>query len=180
MSLRSESRLERLLHRGVFGVTAEIVPPRSADPAAVTGQARALVGYADAVNLTDNPTSAAHMSPVAGAALAAGAGLEPVVQITTRDRNRLGITSDLLGAWALGARNVLCLTGDPSSEGAPVFDLDVMQLVELVVAMREGSTSYFVGVADTPLDGDLARLEQKLDAGADFVQTQIVYDVDAF
>ena len=146
----------------------------------VREQAEQLVDYADAVNVTDNPTGRVHMSAQAGTAFVAQTGLEPVLQLTCRDRNRLGITSDLLGAWALGARNVLCLTGDPSTEGAPVFDLDVMQLVELVVAMREGSTSYFVGVADTPLDGDLARLEQKLDAGADFVQTQIVYDVDAF
>src|SRR5436189_3951514 len=104
MTVRSESRLERLLHRGVFGVTAEVVPPRSADGSAVTAQARALVGYADAVNLTDNPTSAAHMTPVAGAALVAAAGLEPIVQITTRGRDRLGITSDPAGAWAPGAR----------------------------------------------------------------------------
>src|SRR5205085_9692391 len=105
MVLRSDRRLERLLHRRVCCVTAEVVPRRSADPTAVTAQARALIGYADAVNLTDNPTSSAHMSPVAGAALAAAAGLEPIVQITTRDRNRPGITSALLGAWAPGARN---------------------------------------------------------------------------
>ena len=110
MTLRAESRLERLLHDGVFCVTAEVVPPRSADPAGVVEQARALVGYADAVNVTDNPTSSAHMSSVAGSALVAASGLEPVVQVTCRDRNRLGITSDLLGAWALGARGVLCLT----------------------------------------------------------------------
>jgi methylenetetrahydrofolate reductase (NADPH) len=170
--------LERLLHDGVFVVTAEVVPPKTADPAPVIEQARQLVGYADAVNVTDNPTGAVHMSAQAGAAFVAQAGLEPVLQLTCRDRNRLALTSDLLGAWALGARNVLCLTGDPSTEGAPVFDLDVMQLVALVVA--EESTSYFVGVADTPLAGDLGRLEEKIDAGADFVQTQIVYDVDAF
>ena len=198
MTLRSESRLERLLHRGVFCVTAEVVPPRSADPNAVTAQARALVGYADAVNLTDNPVSAAHMSPVAGAALAAEAGLEPVVQITTRDRNRLGITSDLLGAWALGARNVLCLTGDPPRTGdhpgaKGVFDLSVLDLVGLVTGLRDEGRlltgahidpppRYFVGVADVPLAEryDFGRLEQKAERGADFVQTQIVFDVDGF
>jgi len=198
MTLRSESRLERLLHRGVFGVTAEIVPPRSADPGAVTRQARALVGYADAVNLTDNPTSAAHMTPVAGAALAAGAGLEPVVQITTRDRNRLGITSDLLGAWAMGARNVLCLTGDPPVTGdhpgaKAVYDISVLDLIALVAELRDdgrllsGATiddppKYFIGVADVPLAPgyDVGRLEQKAERGADFVQTQIVFDVDGF
>jgi 5,10-methylenetetrahydrofolate reductase len=198
MALRSDSRLERLLHDGHFIVTAEVVPPRSADPQPVTDQARALVGYADAVNVTDNPTASAHMSPVAGAALVAAAGLEPNVQLTCRDRNRLGLVSDLLGAWALGARNVLCLTGDPPGGGdhpgaAGVFDITVLDLIRLAAGLREDGRlltgahiesppRYFIGVADVPLiDGyDFGRLEQKADAGADFVQTQIVYDVDAF
>ena len=198
MTIRSESRLERLLHRGTFCVTAEVVPPRSADGSAVTAQARALVGYADAVNLTDNPTSAAHMTPVAGAALVAAAGLEPIVQITTRDRNRLGITSDLLGAWALWARSVLCLTGDPPAIGDhpganAVYDVSVLDLVALVAGLRsegrllsgvsiESPPRYFVGVADVPLakSYDFSRIEQKAERGADFVQTQIVFDVDAF
>src|SRR5207247_7818462 len=92
---------------------------RSADPSAVSAQARGLVGYADAVNVTDNPTASAHMSVVAGAGLVSAAGLEPVVQMTCRDRNRLGLTSDLLGTWAMGARTVLCLTGDPPILGDP-------------------------------------------------------------
>jgi 5,10-methylenetetrahydrofolate reductase len=198
MTLRSESRLERLLHEGVFAVTAEVVPPRSADPEAVRIQARGLVGYADAVNVTDNPTSSAHMSSQAGSALVAAAGLEPVVQLTCRDRNRIGLTSDLLGAWALGARNVLCLTGDPPSVGdhpgaKQVFDLTVIELIRLAAGLRaegrllsgaviESPPRYFIGVADVPLsDGySFARLEQKAEAGADFVQTQIVFDLDAF
>jgi methylenetetrahydrofolate reductase (NADPH) len=188
LTLRSDSRLERLLHERAFVVTAEVVPPRSGDPRPVREQAEQLLGYADAVNVTDNPTGAVHMSAQAGAAFVAEAGLEPVVQLTCRDRNRLGITSDLLGAWALGARSVLCLTGDPSNEAKPVFDLSVMDLVALVARIRDGAEPfeapprYFIGVADLPLGegSDLGRLEQKLDAGADFVQTQIVYDVDAF
>jgi methylenetetrahydrofolate reductase (NADPH) len=182
----------------MFCVTAEVVPPRSADGAAVTAQARGLVGYADAVNVTDNPTSSAHMSPVAGAALVAAAGLEPVVQMTCRDRNRLGLTSDLLGAWALGARNVLCLTGDPPAVGdhpetKTVYDLSVMELVGLADRLRREATMlsgaridapprYFIGVADVPLVPGYSfdRLEEKADAGADFVQTQIVFDVEAF
>jgi methylenetetrahydrofolate reductase (NADPH) len=198
MSLRADSRMERLLHRGVFGVTAEVVPPKSADGAAVTAQARGLVGYADAANVTDNPTSSAHMSPVAGAALVAHAGMEPVHQVTCRDRNRLGLTADLLGAWAMGARNVLCLTGDPPEVGdhpgtKGVYDLDVLELIRLVAALRKNGTllsgaqvdvppRYFIGVADVPLSPTYRfdRLEQKADAGADFVQTQIVFDVDAF
>jgi 5,10-methylenetetrahydrofolate reductase len=198
MTVGSESRLERLLHRGVFCVTAEVVPPRSSDPAAVTDQAMGLVGYADAANITDNPASSVHMSPVAGSALVARAGLEPIMQLTTRDRNRLGLTSDLLGAWALGARNVLCLTGDPPGTGdhpeaRGVYDLDVLALIDLVVGLREegrlvsgarieAPPRYFAGVADTPLAPgyDLGRLERKAERGADFVQTQIVFDTDAF
>ena len=197
MTLRSDSRLERILHDHGFAVTAEVVPPKGADAGIVRDQAEALLGYADAVNITDNPTSSAHMSSVAGAALVADSGLEPVVQITTRDRNRLAITADLLGAWALGARNVLCLTGDPVAAGdhpqaSEVFDLNVVDLVRFVVRLRdEGELlsgkrvdeppRYFVGVADVPLvdDYEAGRLEEKVEAGADFVQTQIVYDVDA-
>jgi 5,10-methylenetetrahydrofolate reductase len=198
MTLRSESRLERLLHEGIFAVTAEVVPPRSGAPDAVRAQARGLVGYADAVNVTDNPTSSAHMSSQAGSAMVAAAGLEPVIQLTCRDRNRIGLTSDLLGAWALGARNVLCLTGDPPSAGdhpeaKEVFDLSVVELIGLTAELRsegrllsgafiESPPRYFIGVADVPLaDGySFDRLEQKVEAGADFVQTQIVFDVDAF
>ena len=198
MTLRSESRLERLLHHGVFAVTSEVVPPRSANPRDVEVQARGLVGYADAANLTDNPTSSAHMSPVAASSMVSAAGLEPVVQLTCRDRNRIGLTSDLLGAWALGARNVLCLTGDPPGAGdhpdaKQVFDLSVVELVGLADGLRregrllsgaviEDPPRYFIGVADVPLrEGyDYGRLESKADAGADFVQTQIVFDVEAF
>jgi 5,10-methylenetetrahydrofolate reductase len=163
----------------------------------VREQARALRGYADAVNVPDNPTSTAHMSPVAGLALVAAEGLEPVLQLTCRDRNRLALTGDLLGAWALGARGVLCLTGDrvrADDEGRAleVFDLSVLDLVRFAVELRgdgqllsaeqaRSRPRYFVGVADVPLAPryDPARLEEKADAGADFVQTQIVYDVDA-
>jgi 5,10-methylenetetrahydrofolate reductase len=198
MTIRSASRLERLLHNGVFCVTAEVVPPRSADPMAVSLQARGLVGYADAVNVTDNPTASVHMAATAGAALVSAAGLEPVLQMTCRDRNRLALTADLLGAWGLGARNVLCLTGDPTGTGdhpgaKGVYDLEVTELIQLVAALRtdgrllsgahiEAPPRYFAGVADVPLSTGYRfdRLEQKADAGADFVQTQIVFDVAAF
>jgi 5,10-methylenetetrahydrofolate reductase len=197
MTIRAGSRLERVLHAHGFAVTAEVVPPRSADPEPVRSQARALVGFADAVNVTDSPTGTAHMSPVAGAALAAQAGVEPTIQLAARDRNRLALTGDLLGAWALGARNVLCLTGDLVATGddpraLEVHDLTVIDLVGFAVRLREHGTSltgaplepaprYFVGVAEVPLAEpyDPARLEAKADAGADFFQTQIVYDVDA-
>jgi methylenetetrahydrofolate reductase (NADPH) len=192
------SRLGRILRSGRFCVTAEVVPPRSADPAPVTAQARELVGYADAVNVTDNPASAAHMGPLAGVAFVADAGVEPILQLTCRDRNRLALTSDLLGGWALGARAVLCLSGDPAARGdhpdaKEVYDLTVLDLVRLAAGLRdqgrllsgaiiERPPRYLIGVADLPLaEGyDPARLEAKIDAGADFVQTQIVYDVGAF
>jgi methylenetetrahydrofolate reductase (NADPH) len=192
----SASRLEALVRSRRFGVTSEVVPPRSSDPEPVERQARELVGYADAVNVTDNPTASAHMSPVAGAAIVARTGLEPTLQLTVRDRNRLAIAADLLGAWALGARNLLCLTGDPLSVGdapdaAAVNDLGVLELMSLAARLREESRlpsgaeidpapRYFVGVADSPLVEryDPARLEIKLDAGAGFVMTQIAYDLD--
>jgi 5,10-methylenetetrahydrofolate reductase len=190
-------RLESIARAGRFAVTSEVVPPRSADPRTVFLQARDLVGYADAVNVTDNPTATAHMSPLAGVAAVARAGLEPTLQLTVRDRNRLALTADLLGAWALGARNVLCLTGDPLSvgdhpEATAVIDLAVTDLVRLAAQLRaEGRLlsgavigeppRFFVGVADSPLapNYDAGRLEAKIDAGASFVMTQITYDLDA-
>ena len=190
-------RLAALLAAGEFCVTGEVVPPRSADRVAVTEHARALVGSVDAVNVTDNPAATAHMSPLAGVRFVAEAGLEPTVQLTCRDRNRLGITADLLGAWALGARNLLCLSGDPLSigdhpEATAVNDLSVTDLVVLAKRLRDDGTTladdelavpprFLIGVADVPLADpyDPERLEAKLDAGADVVFTQIAFDVAA-
>jgi methylenetetrahydrofolate reductase (NADPH) len=194
---RPAGRLEALTRSRRFVVTSEVVPPRSADPRAVEEQARELVGYADAVNVADNPAASPHMSPLAGAAAVARAGLEPTLQLTVRDRNRLALTADLLGGWALGARNVLCMTGDPIGvgdhpEAAAVHDVGVVELVRLAAGLRsEGRLSsgaliehpprFYVGVADSPLapDYDPGRLEAKLDAGARFVMTQIAYDLEA-
>jgi methylenetetrahydrofolate reductase (NADPH) len=195
--VKAGGRLAAILASGQFCVTGEIVPPRSADGDVVTEQARALVGIVDAANVTDNPIASAHMSAVAGVRFVAEAGLEPTVQVTCRDRNRLGITADLLGAWALGARNILCLTGDPLAIGdhpdaVAVNDLALLDLVGLVKRMRDDGTTlsgaelvdpprYLIGVADMPLADmyEPARLEVKLDAGADVVWTQIAYDVEA-
>lgn len=191
------SGLEALVRAGRFCVTSEVVPPRSADPSPLDQQARDLVGYADAVNVTDNPVASAHMSPLAGVAAVARAGLEPTVQLTVRDRNRLALSGDLLGAWALGARNVFALTGDPVSVGdepsaATVNDLSVLELITLARTLRDDhrlssgqevdpAPAFFVGVSDTPLVQayDPGRLDAKLDAGADFVITQITYDLEA-
>ena len=190
-------RLAGLLAAGEFCVTGEVVPPRSANGDDVTQHARALVGYVDAANVTDNPVASPHMSALAGVRFVAEAGVEPTFQLVCRDRNRLGITSDLLGAWALGARNVLCLSGDPlkigdHADALAVNDLTVLDLVRLARRMREEGTTlagaeigdpprYLIGVADAPLAEpyEPARLEAKLDAGADLVMTQIVYDVEA-
>jgi methylenetetrahydrofolate reductase (NADPH) len=194
--VKAGGRLAAILAGGGFCVTGEVVPPRSADPAALIEHARSLVGYVDAVNVTDNPTASAHMSALAGVRFAAEAGLEPTVQVTCRDRNRLAITADLLGAWALGARSLLCLSGDPLSvgdhpEAKAVFDLSLHQVVALAQRMREEGTilsgvelaeppRFLVGVADMPLAEpyEPERLEAKLDAGADVVWTQIAYDLE--
>jgi methylenetetrahydrofolate reductase (NADPH) len=190
-------RLAAILASGGFCVTGEVVPPRSGDGRRVTEQARALVGYIDAANVTDNPIASAHMSPLAGVRFVAAAGVEATVQLTCRDRNRLALTADLMGAWALGARNVLCLNGDPLKIGdhpdaAVVNDLSVLELVSLAKRMREQGTTlsgaeiadpprYLIAVADMPLADpyDPRRLEVKLDAGADMVMTQIAYDIEA-
>jgi methylenetetrahydrofolate reductase (NADPH) len=197
MSAAIGGHLAALLARDEFVVTGEIVPPVGASITPITDHAVALVGSVDAVNLTDNPTATPHMSPVAGVAATAAAGIEPTIQLTVRDRNRMALTGDLLGAWALGARNLFCLSGDPvhigdHPEAAVVADLDVNQAIGLAKRMREDGTTlagvdladpprFLIGVADLPLADpyDPARLEGKLDAGADFVMTQIVYDVEA-
>jgi methylenetetrahydrofolate reductase (NADPH) len=197
MSAGVGGHLASLLHRHEFVVTGEIVPPRGASIASVTDHAVALIGSVDAVNLTDNPTATPHMSPLAAVAATTAAGIESTVQLTARDRNRLAITSDLLGAWALGARNVLCLTGDPiqigdHADAAVAADLDVQGVIGLARRLRDDGMTlsgaevadpprFLIGVADVPLAGgyDPSRLESKLDAGADFVMTQITYDAEA-
>ena len=190
-------RLAAILRSGSFAVTGEIAPPRGGDGAVVTAHARALVGSIDAANVTDNPIASAHMSAVAGAAFVSRAGVEPTLQLTCRDRNRLAITSDLLGAWALGARNVLCLSGDPMRVGddagaLTVTDVSVLDVVEGVRRLRDEGLAmngaevadpprYTIGVAEMPLADpyDPAHLERKLAAGADLLFTQIAYDVEA-
>ncbi len=190
-------RLAGLLATGAFVVTSEVVPPLAASGGRIAAAARGLVGYVDAVNVTDNPVASARMSPVAGVRLVADVGLEPTLQLTVRDRNRLALTADLLGGWAMGARNLLCLTGDPLSVGdhpdaATVGDLSLHDLVRLARRLRDEGRGtadadvvdpprFLIGVADMPLADpyDPARLEAKLDAGADAIWTQIAYDIDA-
>lgn len=195
------SNLERVLRAGHFAVTAELGPPQSADAEVIRKKAALLRGYCDAVNITDNQTAIVRMSSIGAGTLVVQEGLEPVIQMTCRDRNRLAIQSDLLGAYALGMRNLLCLTGDHQTFGnhptaKNVFDIDSIQLVQLVTAMRDikvfqcgeafkgQEPRFFVGAAAAPFAGPIEfrpyRLAKKVQAGANFIQTQLVYDVDAF
>lgn len=198
--LKVGSNLERSLGTGEFAVTAELGPPRGADADEVRESANVLKGYADAVNVTDCQTAIVRMSSISACSLVIGEGVEPVAQMTCRDRNRIGIQSDLLGAYALGVRNLLCLTGDhpkfgdhPTARG--VFDFDSIQLVQLVRQMRdegrlfsgdemEHPPSFFIGAAENPFADPLGfraiRLEKKANAGADFIQTQIIYNLERF
>ncbi len=195
------SNLERVLRAGHFAVTAELGPPQSADGSVIRKKAALLRGYCDAVNITDNQTAIVRMSSMASAVIVLQEGLEPVMQMTCRDRNRLAIQSDLLGAYALGIRNLLCLTGDHQTFGnhptaKNVFDIDSIQMIQMVAAMRDQhifqcgdpfkgqEPRFFIGAAAAPFADPVEfrpyRLAKKVKAGANFIQTQLVYDVAAF
>jgi methylenetetrahydrofolate reductase (NADPH) len=194
------SGLSDRLASGAFAVTAEISPPRGAGTGPVTETAGLLRDWVDAVNVTDNQGANVRLASWAGSLATLAAGLEPVMQMTCRDRNRIALQSDALGASALGIRNILLMTGDhPKSgdhpEAKPVFDLDSIQLLWTLRHMRDqgavltGRTldpppEFFLGAVDNPVatpDGSgAARLGQKVDAGAQFVQTQFVFDIAAF
>jgi len=198
---KAGSNLERVLRAGYFAVTAELGPPKSADAQIIRHKAAILRGYVDAANVTDNQTAIVRMSSIAASALALQEGLEPVMQMTCRDRNRLAQQSDLLGAYALGIRNCLCLTGDHQSfgnhpEAKNVFDLDSIGLIAMVKGLRdfhkfqcgeeiaEGAPAFFIGAAENPFAPPYEwrpfRLSKKVQAGADFIQTQLVYNVPRF
>jgi methylenetetrahydrofolate reductase (NADPH) len=198
---RSGSRLERTLREGHFAVTAELGPPQNADPEVIRKKARLLKGYCDAANITDNQTAIVRMSSIGAGTIAFQEGIEPVIQMTCRDRNRLAMQSDLLGAYALGMRNLLCLTGDHQSFGnhptaKNVHDLDSMQLIQMVAGLRDKHAfqcgdeikgiepRFFVGAAANPFGDPFEwrplRLGKKVKAGADFVQTQLIYNIDRF
>ncbi|MEJ2550294.1 MAG: methylenetetrahydrofolate reductase [Anaerolineales bacterium] len=198
---KSGSRLERLLRAGEFVVTGELGPPQGADGGVIREKAALLKGVVDATNITDNQTAIVRMSSIGAGTIVVQEGLEPIIQMTCRDRNRLAIQSDLLGAYALGMRNVLCLTGDHQSFGnhptaKNVHDLDSVQLIQMVVKMRdEGKFEcgdemktieprFFVGAAANPFGDPFEyrpyRLAKKVAAGVDFIQTQLIYNIERF
>ena len=197
-STSAQGKLERLLRAGAFVVTAETTPPISADPTALLEVTAELRDWADAVNVTDGAGAKSHMSSLAAAALLVQASIEPVLQFTIRDRNRLALQNDLLGAGALGISNVLCLTGDDVSAGDQpdakmVMDMDSRGLMALARDMRDTrrlptgrpigkAPNLFIGAADAPheLDNEwsAAGLQSKIDAGAQFFQTQFCFDID--
>ncbi len=199
MGYRSD--LEKILSEKGFAVTAEIGPPKGSDPNKIKEKAEMLRGCADAFNVTDNQTAVVRMSSLAGCRIILDIGLEPVMQMACRDRNRIALQSDVLGASAIGVRNILCVTGDhqcfgnhPKSKG--VYDLDSVQLIQIIKNMRDkgvfqsgdeisfGRPEVFIGAAANPFAGPdglmIDHVEKKVRAGAQFVQTQSVFNLDRF
>lgn len=198
--MKAGSNLEKVLRSGKFAVTAELGPPKSAEAKVIYEKTNLLKGYVDAVNITDCQTAIVRMSSISVAVMLNQVGLEPTIQMTCRDRNRIAIQSDLLGAAALGIKNLLCLTGDhqkfgnhPASKN--VFDLDSIQLLKMVKEMRDEKKfqcgeemdvepHFFLGAAENPFSDPFEiralRLAKKVAAGADFIQTQIVYNIEKF
>lgn len=190
--------LESACRGGGFVVTVEVAPPDSADPEALIARASRFAGLVDAINITDGAGGNCHMSSVAASAILTAHGLTPVYQIACRDRNRIAIQGDILGAAALGVRNILCLTGDDVSQGdhpqaKPVFDLDSVSLLRVARGMcdrgqyasgrkLERAPSLFIGATANPFvppyRDRILNLEKKVDAGAQFIQTQFCFDLD--
>jgi len=198
--MKAGTNLEKILESGRFAVTAEAGPPKSTSAAVIQRKGELLRSCCDAVNVTDNQTAIVRMSSLAGCALLKQQGTEPVMQIVCRDRNRIAIQSDVLGAVALGVGNILCLSGDhqrfgnhPTAKG--VFDIDSIQLIQTLKNMRDekkflngedisGEVPLFIGAAANPFadpfEFRVLRLAKKVKAGADFIQTQAIYDVGKF
>lgn len=194
------SDLHRILSQGKFAVTAECGPPRGANTDVIARKIELLKGNVDAVNVTDNQTAIVRMSSIAASAQLVNAGLDPVMQMVVRDRNRIAIQSDIMGAYTLGIRNVLCLSGDHQQFGSQpdalnVFDIDSINLIRTLRDMRDQGKDMsgheldiapvmFIGAAANPFadpfDYRILRLAKKIDAGADFIQTQCIYNMDRF
>jgi methylenetetrahydrofolate reductase (NADPH) len=198
--MRSDSNLEKVLESGRFAVTSEIGPPKSASAEGLRKKVRLLRGSADAFNLSDNQTAIVRLSSLSSSIACLQEGAEPVLQMTCRDRNRIALQSDLLGAAALGIKNVLCLSGDHQTfgnqkEAKNVYDLDPVQQLMVFRQMRDEGKVWggealeerprvYLGAAANPFadpfEFRVARLAKKVKAGADFIQTQAVFDLDRF
>lgn len=194
------SRLERMLEAGHFTVTGELGPPKGADITLMKHHAEGMKDHVEACNITDNQTAIVRTSSIACGAALVEMGIEPIIQIVTRDRNRICIQSDVLGAHALGIKNILCIAGDhmkfgnePESKG--VYDIDSMQLLKGLKDLRDekkfmggeeldGEVSYYLGAVENPFadpfEFRVDRLEKKIRAGASFIQTQCIFDLDRF
>ncbi len=198
--MKSGSNLEKVLRDGKFAVTGELGPPRGSDPNVIKEKAAHLRGMVDSVNITDNQTAVVRMASWAASTLLIKEGLEPNYQMVCRDRNRIAMQSDILGAYALGIRNILCLSGDHQLFGdhpksKKVFDIDSIQLISMVRKMRDEGKflngqdiaeppKMFIGAASNPFgepyEFRVHRLAKKIAAGADFIQTQCIYNMERF
>lgn len=193
-------KFKELLEKGVFVVTAECGPPKGSDRSVIERKGSLLKGYVDAVNVTDNQTSIVRMSSIASCVILKELGIEPIMQMTTRDRNRIAIQSDIFGAYALGIENILCLSGDHQKFGNEkgarnVFDIDSIQLIQAIKMMRdegrilggdkiEGIPIMTIGACENPFadpfEARVLRLAKKIKAGAQFIQTQCVFNLERF
>jgi 5,10-methylenetetrahydrofolate reductase len=198
--MKAGSNLEKVLNGGYFAVTAEVGPPKGALSSVIKRKGELLKFHCDAMNVTDNQTAIVRMSSLSGCILLKELGIDPVMQMVVRDRNRIAIQSDILGAVALGIRNILCLSGDhqkfgnhPTAKG--VYDIDSIQLIQTFKTMRDerkflcgeeisGELPLFIGAVENPFadpfEYRVQRLAKKVKAGADFIQTQAVFDVSKF
>ena len=196
----SRGKLQQTLNDGKFAITAEIGPPRGANAEVIRDKAGLLKGCVDAVNVTDNQTAIVRMSSISACAHLVQLGMEPVMQMVTRDRNRIALQSDIMGAYSLGIRNMLCLSGDHQTFGSQpgamnVFDIDSVHLIHTVKTMRDEGKDMsgyelnvaprmFIGAAENPFadpfEYRVIRLARKVAAGVDFIQTQCVYDLVRF
>jgi len=194
------SKLEKVINSGEFVVTGELGPPKGSDITQLKHHAEEMRNHVEAYNITDNQTAIVRTSSIACGATLVQMDLEPIIQIVVRDRNRICIQSDVLGAEALGIKNILCLAGDHQSFGNEtgskgVYDIDSMQLIKGLKDLRdekkfmggddlEGDISYYLGAVENPFadpfEYRVDRLEKKIEAGASFIQTQCIFDIDRF
>ena len=198
--MKTNSKIEKIWDSGGFIVTSECGPPRGADGDVVRRKGEFLRGVVDGVNVTDNQTSVVRMSSLSACVILKGMGLEPILQMVCRDRNRIALQSDILGAAALGINNILCLSGDHQKfgdhpQGKNVYDIDSVQLIQTVRQMRDegkflggdeikGKPVIFIGAAENPFADPFeiraARLGKKVKAGCQFIQTQCIYNMEKF